>query len=97
MKIITRAIQALDKLVWRVTGRQHVYHVEIWYKGGDEAHVFNSPRITGTVGLTYRGTQAETLRAFRRWFGPQLLKAMPKGDRANGRLIIERISYLGRF
>lgn len=95
--IIGKAIHWLDKLVWRVTGRQHVYHVEIWYKGGDQSNAFNSPRITGTVGVTHRPGEVKVMRAMRQYFGSRLLKKMPKSGKVNGRLVIERITYLGRF
>lgn len=96
-KRISRLFQWFDKLVYRVTGRAHQYHVEIWYKGHDGAQRLTSPYISGIVGLTFREGGEATHRAVRRYFGEKMIPQLPRRQLTNGKLVIHQISYLGRY
>lgn len=102
MKIATKVVATIhkvtiiiDKLLSRVTGREHQYFVSLGYrpKGhtGPQQYTINH-----TFSVRCR-SGASFYREIRKHFAPDFIKQLPKHHLSNGEITIERISYLGRY
>lgn len=95
MKIISKALNWLDKAYSVVTGRTHNYFVILGYR--PKGH--KGPQMC-TIQQTFsmeRRCSRNFYRVIRKEFAPSLVAAIPKHRLDNGRITIEKITYLGRY
>ncbi|QIZ02643.1 hypothetical protein AhyVDH1_038 [Aeromonas phage AhyVDH1] len=90
-------LERLDQWWNRVTGREHVYFAEVQYRMRDGRPAPGSPYISGYVGLTYRASMPRTARALRLFYGSRLAPALRPSQKHNGKMVIERLTYMGRM
>lgn len=91
-------IQRADKLVSRVTGREHNYKLTLSFRPGNWPKGSIPLTLVKYARLTYRGDLQQQLREMKRFYGPGFMKGIREigVDPSNGKLAIEDLTYLGR-